>query len=168
MSLPFSFQSIQHPTTNEVLYVLKNKKAQRDYYVKIGDKVEGYEIIGCEEKKVEVRKAGISTPFLEDVSILKLRKDGKIISLTFGQDAGQGEMAAELVYLIDNSKYRVKVNDTITLKNNIYKIVDIQKDAVVISDNLTGKSASLNKVSETDRYGEAENPETKRATTPAE
>jgi len=151
MPLPFSFQSIQHPARDQVLYVLKDKKTRQDYYVKIGDTVKGFEIIGCEKKTKEVHKKGVSTPFIEDVSILKLRKGDKVIALTLGQDASQGDMAAELIFLIDNLKYIVKINDVITLKNIPYKVVDIQKDAVVVSNDSTGKKTALEKVSVADQ-----------------
>ena len=82
---------------------------------------------------------------MEERSILKLRKADKLISLTRGQEANWGEMAAELIYLIDKSKYTVKANQVVTLKNNQYKIVDIQKDGVVVSDNLSGIKTVLEK-----------------------
>lgn len=148
-TLPFSFQSVQHPAPGENIFVLKNKRIQRDYYMKIGDKVEGYEVVGYEPKTVDVTKPGMSTPIPEDVSILKLRKGDKVIALTRGH-AGQGEMVAELIFLIDKSKQRVKVNDVLSLQNNPYKVVDIQKDAVVMSDNLTGEKIGLEKYSGAD------------------
>ncbi len=142
--LPLTFQSIQHPAPGEVRYVLKNKRIQRDYYVQIGDVVEGYEIVACEEKKEEIKKPGLPA-IIEDVSVLQIRKDGQTLALTLGQDASQGDMVAELVFLIDNTVFRVKVGDTITLQHISYKIVDIQKNSVVVFDNSTGKKTSLEK-----------------------
>ncbi|MBU4199030.1 MAG: hypothetical protein KKG09_09885 [Verrucomicrobia bacterium] len=167
MSLPLSFQSIQRPALGEERYVLKNRKTQQDYYVKIGDKVEGYEVVNCEKKTEEVVKPGFSTPIIEDVSVLNLRKDDKVIALTLGKDASQGDMAAELIFLIDCSKPFVKINDVLTLKNNQYKIVDIQKDIVVVSDNLTGKTTSLEKVSQAELRAVLETLEANQPNVPA-
>lgn len=149
--LPFSFQGIQYPAPGEVRYALQNKRARQDYYVKIGDKIEGYEIIGCDEKKIAVQKPGMPAPVIEDASVLKLRKDGKVIALTLGQEVSQGDMAAELLFLLDNSTYRVKTNDVINLQNNQYKVIDIQKEAVVVFDNSSGESIALKKLLEADR-----------------
>ncbi len=147
-TLPFSFQSVQQLDRNDPkqrMFVLKNKKIDRDYYVRLGDKVEDYEVLEYEEKKVPVQKPGVRTPVIEDQSVLKLRKAGKIIALTRGQEAKLGDMVAELIYLIDKSKYIVKLNQVITLKNNKYKIIDIQKDSVVVSDNLSGIKTAVEK-----------------------
>lgn len=168
MPLPFSFQSIQRPAEGQEVYVLKNKRTQRDYYVQVGGQVEGYEVVACEKKTAEVKKDGISVPIIEDVSVLKLQKDGKVISLILGKDASQqGEMAAELICLIDQSKYPVKINDEISLKNNRYNIVDIQKDNVVVSDKLTGKTTSLEKVSAAELQSVVDNQEANRPDVPA-
>jgi hypothetical protein len=144
LTLPFTFQSVQHPAQGQEIFVLKNKKINRDYYVKIGEKVEGYEVIGYEPRTTNVT---LSSRMIipEDVSILKIRKGDKVIVLTRGQTASQGEWVAELYFAIDKSKPQVKVDDVISLQNNPYQIVDIRKDGVVVSDNLTGEKFSLEK-----------------------
>ncbi len=152
-TLPFSFQSVQHPAEGLDVFVLKNKRIDRDYYVQVGDKIiGGYEVFKYEPKTREITNLRVSTSsIIEDVSVLTLRKGDKLIPLTRGQDAQRGELAAELIYLNDKSKYPVKVNFVVSPGNNRYKVVDIQKSLVVVSNLLTGVKTSLEKYSDADR-----------------
>ncbi len=163
-TLPFSFQSVQHPVAGSNVFVLKNKSIERDYYVQLGDKIAGgYEVFKYEEHTRSITNLRVSADaIIEDVSVLTLRKGDKLIALTRGQDAQRGELAAELVYLIDNSKYPVKVNFVVSLGNNRYKVVDIQKNLVVVSDVLTGVKSSLEKYTDADRPNDAENQDANR------
>jgi hypothetical protein len=109
------------------------------------------------------------------VHILKLRKatteGDKIISITLGQESKQGELGAELIYLVDNSRYPAKANNlltvgsAITVENVQYKVVDIRRDVVIVSNPLTGDKFSLEKYSELER-NEPVNPEPSRPRPP--
>ncbi len=148
LPMPLSFQSVLRPTEQDMMFVLKNKKTGRDYYVKIGGHVEGYEVVGFEEKAVKVQDRTILGSVEENISILTLRKNNKDIYLTIGRYDNQGEMAAKIVFLIDNSQYVVMTDDVITLKKNRYKVVDIKQDSVIVTDELTGKKTSIEPYSE--------------------
>lgn len=155
--LPYSFQSVIQ-SVDGTMFVLKNKPLDHDYYVKVGDAVEGgYEVVKFEPKTKEVLNPKISAqPIVEDVSVLTLRKGDKLVELTLGQDAQRGELAAELIYLVDKSKHTVKANIDLSLENEKYKVVDIQKSLVVVSNISTGAKTTLEKYSESDRRGDAE------------
>lgn len=141
LPMPLTFQGVQRPTRDEILFVIRNKHTRRDYYVKMGDVVEGYAISGFEPKTTNV---WIGTMKIEEnVSVLTLRKDNKDTHLTIYRDDNTGELAASLIFLIDNSKRLVKIGDVITLKKDQYKVVDIGKDAVIVADVLTGKRISI-------------------------
>lgn len=150
-TLPFSFQSVMHPAPDQNVFVLKNKRLDRDFYVKLGDTIEGgYEVVSYEGRTATVTRAWSAMPVVEDVSVLTLRKVDKVIPLIRGQDAQRGELAAELIYLIDKTKYPVKVNFVVALNQDKYKVVDIQANLVVVSNISTGAKNSLGKFSESD------------------
>jgi len=140
--LPLVFGGAQQLTKTDTLFMVKNKSTKRDIYVRIGDMVEGYKITGYEKKTVKVNRGTYETE--EDVSVLKISKDGKEFSLALGGKGGaQGEPAASLIYLIDNAKMLVKKGDIISLKNFKYKIVDIGDQIVIVADMQSGAEFTL-------------------------
>lgn len=146
--MPLSFQGVQRLSTNDVRFLLKNKRIQRDTYAKLGDTVDGYKLIEFLPKKIKVKRNGLELD--EDVSVLKISRDNKVIPLTINRE-NQGEIAASLIFLADQNKLLVKIGDVINLKNNSYKIVDIKKDTVIVSDVKTGKELQVKPFSETDK-----------------
>lgn len=140
--LPLTFGGAQRLTKDDTLFLIKNKRTRRDHYVRIGDTVDGYKITGYEQKTVKVNKVTFEVE--EDVSVLKLSKDEKNFELTIGDKGGtQGELAASLVYLIDNAKMLAKKGDIISLKNNKYKIIDITGQNVTVADMQSGAEIPL-------------------------
>ncbi len=134
--LPVVFGGVTQSGTNQI-FMVKNKRTGRDSYVNIGDVVEGYKITGYEAKTNKVSQGTFET--YENVSELKISKDGKEFKLVLGGKGGpQGESAASLVYLIDNAKMLVKKNDTVLLKNYKYKVVDIVDQNVILVDMQSG------------------------------
>lgn len=146
--MPLSFQGVQRLSTNDVRFLLKNKRLQRDTYAKLGATVDGYKLVKFEEKKIKVSKKTFDVD--EDVSVLTVSKDNKEMPLTIHRD-NQGEIGANLIFLVDQTKMIVKIGDVIKLKNNSYKIIDIKKDAVILSDTNTGKEMSVQPFSEADK-----------------
>lgn len=139
--LPLAFGGAQR-SKSDTLFLIKNKRTGRDLYLRIGETVDGYKITGYEPKTAKVNKGTFEIE--EDVSILKLSKDGKIIELTVGDKGGkQGELAASLIYLVDNAKMLVKKDDIISLKNNKYKVVDIAGQNVIVADMQSGEEIAL-------------------------
>ena len=148
MPMPLSFQGVQRLSTNDVRFLLKNKRTRRDTYAKLGDTVGGYKLVGFEPKKIKVSKGTFDVD--EDVSVLTVSKDNKMIPLTIHRE-NQGEIGANLVFLVDQTKMIVKVGDVIKLKNNSYKIIDINKDTVILADINTGMEMPVKPFSETDK-----------------
>lgn len=139
--LPLTFGGAQQ-SQDGTLFLVKNKRTRRDHYVRIGDTVDVYKVTGYEKKTTKVNKGTFEIE--EDVSVLKLSKDGKVFELTVGDKGGtQGELAASLIYLIDNAKTMVKKGDIISLKNNRYKVVDIAGQNVTVADMQSGEEITL-------------------------
>lgn len=147
-AMPLSFQGVQRLSTNDVRFLLKNRQSQRDAYATLGDTVDGYKLVKYDEKKIMVKKGTFSVE--EDVSVLTVSKDNKIIPLTINKD-NQGEKGASLIFLVDQTKMIVKIGDVIKLKNNSYKIVDIKKDSVILTDINTGMEMPVQPFSEADK-----------------
>ncbi|MDO9543427.1 MAG: hypothetical protein Q7J98_14060 [Kiritimatiellia bacterium] len=140
--LPLTFGGAQRLTKDDTLFLVKNKRTRRDHYVHIGDTVDGYKITGYEQITTNVNKGTFKVE--EDVSVLKISKGGKSFALTVGDKGGtQGELAASLIYLIDNAKMLVKKGEIISLKNNRYKVVDIDGQNVTVADMQSGAEIPL-------------------------
>ena len=146
--MPLSFQGVQRLSTNDVRFLLKNKRLQRDTYAKLGDTVDGYKLVGFEPKKIKVKKGTFEVD--EDVSVLKVSKDNKTIPLTISKE-NQGEIGASLIFLVDQTKMVVKLGDVIKLKNSSYKIIDIKKDTVILADINTGMEMPVQPLAEADK-----------------
>ena len=146
--MPLSFQGVQRLSTNDVRFLLKNKRLQRDTYAKLGDTVDGYKLVEYEEKKIKVKRGNLELD--EDVSVLTVSKDKKMIPLTINRE-NQGEIGASLIFLVDQTKMVVKLGDIIKLKNNSYKIIDIKKDGVILADINTGMEMPVQPFSEADK-----------------
>ena len=146
--MPLSFRGVQRLGANDMRFLLKNKRLQRDTYAKLGDTVDGYKLVKYEAKKIKVRKKTFDVD--EDVSVLTVSKDNKIIPLTINRE-NQGEIGASLIFLVDQTRMVVKLGDVIKLKNNSYKIIDIKKDTVILADVNTGMEMPVQPLSEADK-----------------
>lgn len=146
--MPLSFQGVNRLSTNEVHFLLKNRQSRRDTYAKLGDTVDGYKLVGFEPKKIKVKKGTFEVD--EDVSVLKVSRDNKVVPLTINRE-NQGEIGASLIFLVDQAKMVVKLGDVIKLKNNSYKIIDIKKDTVILADINTGMEMPVQPFSEADK-----------------
>jgi len=124
------FQSVMG-TEEKRKFGLKGRN--RDYYVEMGAVVEGWKLIGYEEKKTKVRKSGI--PLEEDVSELALKneRDGTEITLVKGRPQVWKKRAL-LVYVLEDLEYWVVEGRAFTLKDRRYKVVDIGTNDVKIRD----------------------------------
>ena len=139
--LPLAFGGAQR-SAQDTIFMVKNKRTGRDCYVRIGDVIEGYKIIGYENKTVMINKKTFEIE--EDVSELKISKDGKEFNLVLGGKRGvHGEMAAIIIYLIGDVKMQVKKDDVVSLKDFKYKVVDIVGQNVTLADTKSGEKFTL-------------------------
>jgi hypothetical protein len=136
------FQGVNELATGK-RFLLNMRSLDQSYFAKIGETVQGFEVISFEER-FTTNAAGKKI----DVSVLTLRKDGKDIPLVKNRARTRHERIAKLVFLIDRSSYRVRVGDTIDLKGRQYKVIDIRPDGVLIRDMQTRKDTQVVRVSE--------------------
>ena len=148
MPMPLSFQGVQRRSANDLRFLLKNRQLQRDTYAKLGDTVDGYKLEKYEEKKIKAPPGTFGVD--QDVSVLTVSRDNKAIPLTINSE-NQGEIGAKMVFLVDQTFIMAKIGDIIKLKNNSYKIIDIKKDSVILTDINTGMEISVQPFSEADK-----------------
>lgn len=141
--MPLSFQGVSRTPDGELIFTLRHNTRQQDYHVRMGQEVAEYKVVGYEHKEQKVRKPGFSEPVLQDASVLTLRRNGKDVDLVIYRTDHRGELAAQLTFLIDGSNYTVAVGDEIKLRKNVYKVVDIGENAVIVNDVETGLEVSV-------------------------
>jgi hypothetical protein len=116
-------------------YQLNLRSLERTYFVRLGDEIEGF-------KAVEF----VNDP-QEGATIVLQQGDTKV-RLVKGKAVERHEMIAELVFLVDLSRHRVRIGDTLKLKGHEYKIVDIKRDGVLIRDVKENKETMVGPLSE--------------------
>lgn len=140
-TMPLSFQGVQRMTAEDVRFTVRSQKTRRDYYVRLGEVVEGYEITGFEARMVPVKKGNLTIN--EDQSVLRLKKDDREAQLTLGKGTDQGELVALVLNQLDNSEYQLRVGSRIQLKDVNYKVVDIRQNAVIVLNETTGEETPV-------------------------
>jgi hypothetical protein len=141
MPMPLSFQGVQRLTAEDVRFTVRDNRNHRDHYISLGGKVEGYEIVGFEPKTVKEMRGNL--PIEVDRSILRLRKDGREVLLVLGRGTGQGELMALAKSLFNNSELRLHLGSKFTLQDTVYKVIDIQEDAIVVLNETSGKKTRI-------------------------
>lgn len=124
------FQGVQEIAPGDERYHLNVRGRDRSYFAKIGEIVEGYKIAEFERRS---REGQHGRPL--DVSVLTLeRGDGRRVELVINRDVTLDDRVAELLFLVDDSTHRVNVGDELTLLGNVYNVIDIRQDTVLIRD----------------------------------
>jgi len=104
-----------------------------------------------------------------DVSVLTLKRGDKLIPLVKNEDVQWNEFTAQLLFTVDNSKYTVKIDHVIDLKNEKYKVIniDITKESVLLESLKDGQKTTIEKFPESRKQTEGE-PVKDNAAKPAE
>lgn len=119
-------------------YQLNTRNSDRTYFVSIGDEVEGFKVASY-----DAAAPGGPT--------LTLTRGTQSYRLIRGRTITDEARTAFLVLLLDGSRYRVKVNDTISIKDVRYKVVDIREDRIVIRDAQSDKMTNVGLISRDER-----------------
>ncbi len=138
-SNPFKlrFQGVQVIGTNE-LFQLNLRTLERTYFKRMGETVEGFTLVSY-------------NPTNATGPVLVLKQEGNEIPLVKGRAITQFEMVADLIFMIDRSRIRVKVNDVFPIKNVSYKVIDIGRGGVLIRNEKNGQDAKVAQLTETEK-----------------
>ena len=124
------FQGVQEIAADDVRFMLNVRGQDRSYFARMNETVRGYTIVAYEPR---TRMGPFGNPV--DASVLNLqRADGRIVELGLNQDVTIDDRVAELIFLVDNSTYVVNNGDEITLMNKPFKVIDIQRNSVLMLD----------------------------------
>jgi len=119
-------------------YQLNLRTLEKTYFTKIGEVIEGYEVIGYDEK-------GAEGP------VLTLQQGDKTIRLIQGRVVDEQAKTALMVFLVDGKRYRANIGENISLQGKEYKVVDILNDGVVIRDEEADKEVDIGLLSDEER-----------------
>jgi len=144
-AIPFylRFNGVNELAGNQMLFQLNLQSADRTYFLKKGDIVQGYSIHSYDPK-------GKDGPTL----VLRRVADGHEVRLVRGKPVTESELALRFVFLIDRSAFPPKrLNDTIELRGKTYKVVDIRPSSVVIEEATTGARTTVPHLTPAERRG---------------
>ncbi len=141
-STPFKFlyRGIATMPDGSVRHQINVRTFERTHIVKVGDVVEGIKVLEYIPASAENKKPA-----------LLVKQGDNTIRLVRDQEVTKEELYAVLVSLMDRQTYRVQVNQTITLKDRSYKIIDIERNGVLIRDTETNKDVTIGLLSEAER-----------------
>jgi hypothetical protein len=139
------FQGVQQLSGDKQVFLLNMRSLSKSHFVKMGETVEGYKVINYEPKTVE--RGGKKL----DLSVLTLDKDGKQIQLVKNKPVTRQEWEAAIIFLIDGTRYHVRIEDDIDLMGHSYKVIDIKPVGVLIRDKETQKDTEVGRLSDSER-----------------
>ncbi|GAB4171292.1 MAG: hypothetical protein Fur0032_10450 [Terrimicrobiaceae bacterium] len=147
IATPFRLRFTGTPDEGQTFTINSKDLKSRTQFLQLGDMIEGspYKILAY-EKKSEVRDE-----IERDVSELTIEntETGQKIVLVVGKEANDPTSFAEFVYLLDNSKFTVKKDDTFSLepeKDRKYKLIDITETEALIQDTVGGDQFKIPKL----------------------
>lgn len=137
-SNPFKlrFQGEAEMPDGSIRYQLNLRTLERTYFAKIDDELEGYKVLEY------------VAPTNNEPASLLLKQGDTRVRLVKGKEVTKFEVMADLVFLIDRTRMRVRVGDEISLKERKYKVVDIRRDGVLIRDVETGRETLVGLLSD--------------------
>lgn len=119
-------------------FQLNLRSLERTYFARLGDVVEGYTVSAYDEKTAEG-------------PVITLKQGSTVMKLVQGKVINQEARSAELVFILDGTRYRRQIGDELKLKDLLYKVVDIKPDRVVLRNERDGKDSVVNTLSSEER-----------------
>ena len=131
------FQGVQQLPDGK-RFLLNLHTLERSYFVKLGEEVEGYKIVRFDLDG-------------EDGPTLTVKKGSTALRLVKGKRIDSFEVAAHLVFLLDRKEFMKKVGEVFKIRDQSYRIIDIQPDHVVVQDLDSDVSVHIGLLSEADK-----------------
>ncbi|MDP6524327.1 MAG: hypothetical protein QGH15_08890 [Kiritimatiellia bacterium] len=114
-------------------FQLNTREGGKTHFVFLDDEVEGFNVVGFEEKYDESPNKGLVE---KEISTLSLKRGTHTIKLTIGQDKQYDEYVAYLLFRLDDKKHDVSIGDTFELRAGkryeVISIIDTPEPRVVI------------------------------------
>jgi len=131
-SNPFKlrFQGDAKLPDGSIRYQLNLRTLERTYFVRIGDEIEGFKVLEF-------------LPSTPEGTAIVVKQGDSTIRLVKGKAITQHELVADVILMIDRSRFRLRVNDTFKVKEQEYKVIDIRQDRVLIRDVKTNQSMEV-------------------------
>lgn len=138
--IPFKlrFQGVAKLHDDTVRFQVNLRTLEQTFFVQIGDEVEGFKVT---EYK----------PDAPEGPTLILKQNEETISLVRGKAVEKQELVADIVFLVDRTRMKVRVGDVVTIKDHTYKVIDIRREGVLIRDEKTGKETLAGMLSDSEK-----------------
>lgn len=135
------FVSVQDIGEGNQRFQLNMQSLKRTYFSKIGDELEGY--------RVEDYQKGEKEETLTLTRVL----DGRKVRLVKGHPVTEQELAILFCSMLDGQLIRAwtRLNDEFEYEGGTYKVIDIQRESVVIQDAKTARKISVPMLSAAER-----------------
>lgn len=138
------FMGTSEPSPGDVRYLLNMTSQARSHFARMGDEIQGFKLIGYEPQT----RPGPLGPV--DASVLVLDRAGKRIRLVVNQDYREQDRVAELIFLVDESTYRVEPGEDVTVGGYQFKVIDIAADHVIIRDEKRAENIRIEMLAPSD------------------
>lgn len=122
---PLRFMGVVKGPNNERIFQINIRDLTKTYFIRLGEKAEGFLAAKYEDKFDKRIIPGSRTPVDYDVSELTLEKEDKKIVLVKGADVMHHEYFAEIVFVLDNSINKVRGGEIFSIKGNNYCVITI-------------------------------------------
>ena len=159
------FKSVIVAPDKSLTFGLNLRSGERTFFAKLGDVLKpdkndkvGFKLLTYEHKIAKQMITGIGERDV-DASVLKLQRGDKIITLVINHNTTWNEYTAQLMCVIDNSRYQVKIGSVLDLKGMKFKvlnIVDTKPESVLIEAVQDGEKTTIEKFPETKAEGSGE------------
>ncbi len=140
---PFKLRFVSRSSIGEgeegIRYQLNLRSLERTYFVKMSEQVEGYTVEAYEPEPPEGQP------------VLVLSQGSEVKRLVQGRVIEESQRVALMILILDGSRYRAVTGDEITIKDRVYKVIDIRENGVVIRDVETGKETEVGRLTEEER-----------------
>lgn len=147
IAVPFRLVFTGSPDEGQTFTINSKDLKSRTQFLQLGDPIEGspYKVVNY-EKKSEMRdqiERNISELTIENT------ETGQKLVLVWNQESNDPTSFADFVYLLDNSKFKVKKDDDFSLapeQDRKYKLIDISEEEAVIQDVTSGEQFKIPKL----------------------
>ncbi len=138
--IPFKlrFQGEARLSDDSVRYQVNLRTLEQTFFVQMNDEVDGFKVL-------EYKPDAPAGP------TLVLQQGDTVIPLVRGQAVEKQELMADMVYLIDRTRLRVKIGDVVNIKEHEYKVIDIVREGVLIRDEKSDKETLVGMLTDSEK-----------------